>query len=374
MSTSDSVSQKHVRIAIFGPGCGESIVIYSPGLGWGVIDSCLQKIEGRQVNPALEYLQEHDVKKLAFVILTHPHEDHYLGLDQILNHYLGKVERVCYYSGAGVREYRKYLLKKYHLGESGLSSLGKVFKSFDEAKKAGSNIIHISERTEVVRKSVRGSHNIEILALSPSAESVRKYTQILFDAIPVNPGDEFIQVNDKDHNLLSAAIWCSFGNLRIVFGSDLESGRCDDTGWRAVLKNVDSPELSAINLIKVPHHGSPNAYHNEAWCEFSDEKTELFSVVTPYTKLSDPLPRIDILEKICSFSHKVAITAETKTVRPKKVYDRSIVKHLLGVRKWRCLVEPDKCGRVQVDLDISNGNIDNLLTVEPAYIWEGKRT
>ena len=70
-----------VSVTVFGPGFGESIVIYIPYLGWGIIDSCLYKVKGNTINPALEYLKSENVTHLSFLILTHPHRDHFQGLN-----------------------------------------------------------------------------------------------------------------------------------------------------------------------------------------------------------------------------------------------------------------------------------------------------
>jgi len=104
-----------VNVVVFGPGFGESIVLYVPNLGWGVIDSCTYKKKNVTINPALEFLKSLHVSSLAFVVLTHPHRDHFQGLGLIIDHFLGQIQRICYYSGEGIREYRLFLAKK-HLG------------------------------------------------------------------------------------------------------------------------------------------------------------------------------------------------------------------------------------------------------------------
>jgi len=361
-----------VNIAVFGPGYGESIVIYIPGLGWGVVDSCTSKIKGIRSNPSLEYLKSKDVRRLAFIILSHPHEDHYLGLDQIIDHYLGRIERICYYSGDGLREYKQYLVKKEVLGSPDLRGLAAIFKKFEEAKNEGANIIRIAERTEIIRKTKYKNYEIEIIALSPSSESIRKYTELLFESIPKEDGDVLKPLSDSQHNLLSSAIWCSIGNLRLLLGSDVEIGDDEHTGWEGILRNADSPNLSS-HLIKVPHHGSSNAFYEPAWEIFSQDTLPV-SIITPYVKLLDPLPRESDLKQISKYSNFVAITSKAKTVKPKKIYDRTILKHLHGVRNWKCLLEDDQVGYVSLYLSIDTGSIVNLELVSQAYLYENEET
>lgn len=365
MFLNDKINKDTVRVVVFGPGFGESIILYIPRVGWGVVDSCLPKVNGYKRNPALEYLKTRGVQQLAFLILTHPHKDHYLGLDQIIDHFLGRIERICYYSGNGVREYRTYLSRNQVLGERGLRGLGAIFEKFEKAKKAGSNIVKLGERTEIIRKRKYGTHEVEIVALSPSAESVRKYVEILFSVIPKVDGDTVQHLSDREHNLLSSAVWCSIGNVRLILGSDVEIGNDEQTGWKGILKNIDCPDLSA-QLIKVSHHGSPNAFYEPAW-EMHSRGTSPVSIIAPYNRLSKPLPGEKDKERIAQYSTTVAITSSHKFVKPKRVYDRTVVKKLHGVRDWKCLVEHDCIGHVTVDLSIKDGIVEKLDIAPPAY-------
>jgi beta-lactamase superfamily II metal-dependent hydrolase len=356
-----------VHLVVFGPGIGESIVINIPDVGWGVIDSCLWRIKRRKHNPALAYLKSKQVSRLAFIILTHPHSDHFQGLDQIIEQYSGRIERICYYSGDGLREYRTYLAKKKVLGEPGLRELGNIFKWFEEAKKKGAKIVRLSERTEIIRKTRYGDHDIEIIALSPSAESVNQYVELFHKAIPTKDGDVVNVLHDSHHNLLASALYCQIGQLTLILGSDLEIGNTDQTGWRGVLGNKDSPKLSA-HVVKVPHHGSETAFYEPAWRVFS-QHSQLASVITPYIRSSPPLPRGEILRKISKYSNIIAITAKTKAIELRKRYDRTIIQQFQGVRKWRCFVDPRQIGSVIMDLCIDDGTLANLDVVKPAYLW-----
>jgi len=248
-----------------------------------------------------------------------------------------------------------------------LQKLAKIFKSFEAAKNGGAQIVRLSERTGLIRRGTYGPNEVEITALSPSAESVQLYIAALFRAIPKNEGDTIQTIRDEHHNLLSSALFCQIGELRLILGSDLELGRTQQTGWRGVLASKDMPELSA-HVIKVPHHGSENAFHEPSWKQFR-QKNRLFSIITPYNKTIPPLPRERSIQKISRYSSAIAITSTVKLLKPKKIYDRTIVKHLQGVKEWKCIVGPDQLGHVTLDLSPIDGSIQNLEISEPAYLW-----
>lgn len=118
-----------VEFTFFGPGFGESIVVHIPGIGWGVIDSCQFGSANERFIPPLEYLISQGVDSLAFLILTHPHSDHFNGMDQIVDHYLGRIQRVCRYAGEGAKELAEYLVRRGVKGRPGAVSLSAVFKA-----------------------------------------------------------------------------------------------------------------------------------------------------------------------------------------------------------------------------------------------------
>ncbi len=354
-----------MKIRVFGQGYGESLVLYVPGVGWGVVDSCLYKIDKRKINPALEYLLENQIPRLAFLVLTHPHKDHYLGLEQIINHYIGKIDRVCYYSGDGMREYREYLAKQAVSGEPGLRGLGIIFDMLKRAESSGATVIRLGQRTSIIRKDTYNGHTVEVLGLSPSARSIEKYRDILFKAIPVNDGDKITFVSDEEHNLLSASIWIEVDNIKVILGADLEAGSCDNTGWRGVLRDVDCPSLAA-NLVKVSHHGSENAIHIPVWEKFS-ESNKPVSVITPYDRAKEPLPREEALKVIKQYSSEVAVTSTTKFLKPKKVYPKDVVSNLRGVINWRCKQENNEY--CFVDIDIANDGNYSIKLGAPAFMY-----
>lgn len=78
-------ASKETTLHFLGDGKGESIALDTP-LGWGVVD-CFS-YQGRV--PVLEFLRNKGVTNLRFLALTHPHEDHFLGMDKLAEYFLAK--------------------------------------------------------------------------------------------------------------------------------------------------------------------------------------------------------------------------------------------------------------------------------------------
>lgn len=165
-----------IEITLFGPGYGESIVLKIPDEGWFVIDSCKTKINNSTIVPALAYLRALSVNSLAAVILTHPHEDHYLGLEEIINEFKGRIRYVCRYSAEGIREFKAYLTQQHIAGLRDVRKLSNIFKAFQEAKNDGAWLRELSELTPIIENSSKG---IRVIALTPSSKSIKLYREYL---------------------------------------------------------------------------------------------------------------------------------------------------------------------------------------------------
>jgi glyoxylase-like metal-dependent hydrolase (beta-lactamase superfamily II) len=96
--------QGALSIAVFGPGRGEAIVVRLPDGSIGVVDGCREPTGGAKDgrgDPVRELLRRIEKAgpvptpfRLAFVCLTHPHDDHYPGLGRLLEAYERRVDHV----------------------------------------------------------------------------------------------------------------------------------------------------------------------------------------------------------------------------------------------------------------------------------------
>jgi len=343
-------AKEQLEITVFGPGFGESVVLHVPGIGWGVIDCCELTIEGRHVVPPLDYLTNllcAPYPKLAFVILTHPHKDHYSGMDDLLTKYPGGTERVCLYTGRGTRELRMYLIQQRIGYRYDLPGLLNVFTAIDNAVRKGASARKLSEMTTVVeRRDVSiagiGSVDVSLMALSPSAQSADRYVDKLFEAFP-KTGQPLKPVSDPDiHNLISVALVLKAGRVQVILGSDLETGARDGaTGWRAVVSNRDCPNLHA-NFVKVAHHGSVTGFSEEAW-ERHCAAGKPLAVVTPFVTGSVILPRSVDVERIGKIANRVGITSTIQvTDNLNKFYSREIVQSIKHRTRSMKVVKPQE--------------------------------
>ncbi len=361
-----------LEICVFGPGYGESVVLHIPRVGWGVIDSCVARIEETIAVLPFEYLSElltPQYPKLAFVILTHPHEDHYKGLEKLLKDYPGGIERVCRYAGDGIRELKTYITRQRKASRDVLPGLSEVFRAMETATESGAQLRRLNEMTIVFEKERvevegYGTTDIRMIALSPSAESIQKYVEILLQAVPLI-GKPVKPLKDKYHNLISVALHLKIGALQVVIGSDLEKGSDCKTGWDCVVHNRDCPDLWG-NLVKISHHGSEDGFNSLAW-KAHTSKGKPIAILTPFCRGNVILPKDGNLENFRELCQKVGITGAVKfNENLHKYYPRRVVMSATQKTRSFKVIEPiKKAGFIRTRLSL-DGTIIECIAENPA--------
>ena len=96
-SLPEVLASEALYVFVLGPGTGESIVLRLPSGDWVVIDSYKPSMD---VPLAVHVLKKYEVRKLGALVLTHPHEDHYLGMPELLD-FVAEVETVAYLGTLG---------------------------------------------------------------------------------------------------------------------------------------------------------------------------------------------------------------------------------------------------------------------------------
>ena len=148
----------------------------------------------------------------------------------------------------------------------------------------------------------------------------------------------------------------------------MEIGEDECSGWNGIVSNIDSPDLS-VQLIKVSHHGSSNAFFKPSW-EKHCKNEKSVAVITPYIKLADPLPRKTDIDLISKHTDDIYITHKAKYQKQKKVYDSIVVKNTRGVKDWKCINDDPNIGSVEIDLSVKTSEVTGYRIIEPAYKYD----
>lgn len=337
-----------------GGGYGESCVIHLGEKNWVVIDSCINPITKESL--PLNYLLEIGVEvknDVKLIICSHWHDDHILGISKLLE----KCESSKFAFGKATD--RKKFLRLVALdyeklkGEVSISSTIEFNQCLNIIKeRALCPIQAIKDRTLFNHRN--GTHNFEIISLSPSDSTLEQFDSELSTLISkYGIPDKKIILNSP--NSKSVVILLRVNNHRVLLGADMEVSKNSDEGWLNILDNNISIDNKA-SLFKVPHHGSENAYHERIWVELLTD--DVISNLTPWNR-KNKLPNKDMLKKFCSNSKNVHMTSEILRGKPKK-RERSIEKM---IKNWEYKLKEISFdhGIIRCRIDINN-SADNWQT------------
>ena len=326
-----------LEVSVLGPSTGESIVLHLPGVGWGVVDCC---------RDTEEYLTLQGVTELAFAALTHPHKDHYAGLDRVIG--ARPVRRVWMYSGRSTRELRTLQQLQIEHGRGDFHGFAAVLRAMQEAHTGGAEARTMSACKPLLvgcfELPGRAPIGVRITALSPSAADEERYLAILAGAMP-QEGEVMPALPDRAHNLIASAMMIAVGDWCVCLGSDVEAD-----SWAGIVADTTRPLLRA-QLVKVSHHGSANAHSEDAWNEHAGGVGARVdhAVVTPFA--TQRLPRHSDLERLRGRADSLHLSAARSTIEPRRVYRPSITKHARTLRNWR--VVDERFGQVRYRASVS---------------------
>jgi hypothetical protein len=286
----DELDRSRLNFFVAGPGPGEGLAIALPlpAVGWIFVDGC----KTRPGEFPLQRIWERyrlDGERVEGILLTHPHQDHYEGMLELIiatsPKWLACV--ATHHESNGVLRDEDLalrddpLLAEHPALELALRRvkdlLGRIQHEWNRGR-CGRVVLRSGSRLPLERDDL----TIDVVAPDPDG------TRSFFQA----PGlPERIRTRANE---LSAVLHVRYGSTRLVLGADLpehDHGVGPRTGWTKVLEAC--PDLPGSLVLKVPHHGSDGAMHEEmVGPEIAPEGA--IWVLTPFRggdKL-DPLPKL----------------------------------------------------------------------------------
>lgn len=237
----------HVFVA--GPGYGEGIAVALPGEGWIVLDGCRVATGALPLLAILERWRSPG-EPVEALLLTHPHTDHAFGIREVIE---TTSPRCVGVTTSPTSPALVFAAIEAELAASRPSSLDQLRR-----RTVIDAMLAIRRRFEVApAELIALVDGIRIPLNDPAtAAFVRAPDAALVHA-------RLRRGQSGDPNELSAVVELVYGATRIVLGSDLPAldshGAVLPAGWDAVLQR--HPHLGDHLGLKVPHHGSPAAFH-----------------------------------------------------------------------------------------------------------------
>jgi len=302
-----NIARDEIEISVFGPGYGECILIGVGGRHWICIDSCKENTRARPM--PIEYLSAIGVdvaNDLKTLIATHWHDDHILGLAEIL----GLAKRANFFCPVGMNEkVMRELVCAYngdrqYSARPGTSEISKTFRYLSD-----NDIVPklIGEATVLLRSDdiLGDGTSIELMALSPSSHAVAQCILAIGKYLQTTEGPIRALPAPKE-NILSSAICLSIDKYRVLFGADLEYKNDPQIGWMAVC-DITHVDVGRSSIYKVSHHGAASGDGPRIWTELLN--TDPICVVTPWRLGGNILPTEQDVDRLRMNSSRVYLSS-----------------------------------------------------------------
>jgi beta-lactamase superfamily II metal-dependent hydrolase len=340
-----------------GGGYGESILVHLGHKNWIAIDSCIDP-KTKDSLP-LDYLRKIgvDIKTdIKMIICTHWHDDHILGLSQLLEE--ATTATFCMAKPNDLRKFLSLVNLDYRKIDIEVSNSSTI--EFNKCLE----IINIRNRINKNAEADKTLLNINIgngltssvISLSPSEATIKAFDSEISTLI-TNYGESSKKIINKTPNSKSVVLFIKLATHRAILGSDLEVTESNTEGWLNIIEHSQVIDKKS-SLFKIPHHGSSNGYHERIWLQLLEEYP--VSKLTPWNK-SKKLPEPKMLEKYLTHTDKLFMTTAILNDKPKersRTIDKIIkkmnfkikeVKYNKGIIRCRInLLKPEE--KWQVDL------------------------
>jgi beta-lactamase superfamily II metal-dependent hydrolase len=218
---------------------------------YGLIDSNIVN----STNVALKKLEEMGVEHLSFIMITHPHADHYSGIFEILRHYAGRVDQFITCPLGDILHNRD-VFKKY------CESYKRILEKQDD--------FELSRNTEEWLRILKyASENLlgsgkwqEMNGPLNRFDFVGFNPDVVFEFVmppPKAKGGKYIGqiqsglLEDPESvaaNEISLALYVTYAGKTILLAGDSEFGNWQYAG------NIYGSLLKKSAVVKLPHHGS----------------------------------------------------------------------------------------------------------------------
>lgn len=379
-------------------GFGETIIIHIGDGFWAVVDSCTNPLSGECV--ALSYLKEIGVTiedHLLYVVCTHWHEDHILGLSKLIEACSNKT--VLALSCADDREKFIYEMmeKCNYTGKS--RKLTELRDCINKANEKGIKVKRVLQDQMIFNKN-----GTECFALSPSSKEIEKFNKELANAQEklqkvvgqVARLKQIDKASIEDASTVEEEIFESFADLiaenldednvsfekvedllkykdvkkievndrcvamllkikghNVILGADLEHDqkKSPEGGWQSA-SDCECMDNVVANLYKIPHHGSETGYY-EYFLQ-KHIKPDAVSKLTSWIKGSKVLPKAEMLRKYYSHSKNLYVTT-TSLLRMKNNEENRTFRKIMNETTEKIMELKPQLGiirsRINIDSD-----------------------
>lgn len=244
-----------MRVIFKDVGQGDSIIIEWTGNDGnsklGIIDC---NLKGHKLNPVLNHIKAIDnLTEIEFIILSHPHKDHYSGMEQLLDYIKEKKIRVHKFAHTLRDQGSLYWWRWFEKDTEDVRLLVRIMRLVRELKKELKIITSVQALTENVRIDL--ANEIYLKCLSPSNDEAEEYQRL----VKTDPDKNTSQASAAA-NYLSTVFKLNVRGKCVLFTSDAEI-----FSFNRIIDHFPDVKEKIFFLCQLPHHGAKKNHCIPFW-------------------------------------------------------------------------------------------------------------
>lgn len=236
------------------------------------------------------WIEENKIIEIDFLLISHPHLDHYLGINQLLK-FIKKenilLKEIWITFEFGVEQLGYYMLTQNDMFDAiayksniknKLSEFLHNLGVIESSKEATPILFRVGEKSHHYLNSKFSLH-----FLGPNTSVSKNFIKSTFDKKTNKVKTKLVGDNleNPNANVLSSSILIKYENKgRVLFTSDIITKE-----KKRVLKFYNKL-IQNIGLLQVPHHGSKNGFRKKS-LNTINSKNECIAVISVGTNIYD---------------------------------------------------------------------------------------
>jgi beta-lactamase superfamily II metal-dependent hydrolase len=289
-----------------------------PGDHWLLVDCHLTKSDGTY-DRFFDFLKSRNIKRLQYIVLTHPDIDHFLGMVDVLRYFTSDDRSVNVWCDSGPNSQQV----REALGSLSLRRYDELQQLLDElAEQKKIVFYHVDQNGNDIGPA--GLENrVDLVPIAPNPGEIRRLFRRDVERLGSNPGAAVaanplsvvlvVCVNDSGHR------------FQLLLGADPEADGLATAlaVWERRAANQGRPRT--LDAVKVPHHGSPRSHCSDL-CRMGPTGTS-GKVAVVSAGMRQGLPERSVLADYLSNKWTLLITTTRRVRTPRSRFSFLVSKN-----------------------------------------------
>ena len=265
-------------------GRGDTILLSLPaqdGRDWVLIDCNLPKGPVRAA--FFDFIESNRIQRLEVMCLTHPHDDHFTGMEDVLKHFTSGGRSIGTFCDVGITPTE---INSTVRADTALEYLKLIEAVLDRYRSGQIAYFRADSNSNPIYASFPDK-NLSLVAVGPPPGRVRLATALALSRVT-------IEGYEGDPNSLSLVLALLYRDANVHFDA-LLCADVDALGFHSAIKCLCSQSGAGeakFDILKVAHHGSQKSHTGSSAHKFRKPQRECVAAISAGSSKKHPDPAV----------------------------------------------------------------------------------